>query len=661
MNLTDLQPLLDWLTAHPGWAGLIVFLIACSESLAIVGLIVPGAFLLFAIGTLVGLQILPLWPTLAWTAAGAIIGDGISFWLGRHYHMRLKVIWPFRNHPRLLARGISFFHRHGGKSILIGRFVGPVRPIIPAVAGMLNMPTQRFLTINVLSALAWAPAYILPGTLFGASLELASEVAGRLTLLLLTLLFTLWFVLWLVRRLYRTLEPLTGYYAQRLWDWGHNHPRIGRFSNALIDPNHPEPQALFYLALIILASASGFFMLLSVVIGAPEPSALDQIVFHFFQDHRTPLFNTLMVATTELGDSTVYLPLSITLFAWMLYRRYYSAAAHWMAAILFGIAATNVLKWSLQIPRPIEIYDGLSSFSFPSGHTTMSVVIYGFLAVLIARELTASRRLWAYLAAGLLITPIALSRLYLGAHWLSDVAGGIALGLGWVAIIGLAYRRHPATRLPLRPLLSLTAVMLIISAAINIGLRHSSDLERYAAQEERAVWQQQAWLNDQWQLLPAWRHDLRNRREEPMQIQWRGELDKIEATLLNAGWQHPVELTPRTALLWLSADPSLEQLPLSPKVHAGKYETLALIRPNRQGDGHYVLRLWSTGVEIGDSAQPLWLGALSRQQINHRWLFTFLRTDRTFLPTVEQIQRLLGRNDDPIATENPTPILLFSD
>jgi len=71
---------------------------------------------------------------------------------------------------------------------LFGRFVGPVRPVIPAVAGMMQMPAGRFLAVNVASALVWAPAYLLPGIAFGASLELAAEVAGRLAVLVLGIL-----------------------------------------------------------------------------------------------------------------------------------------------------------------------------------------------------------------------------------------------------------------------------------------------------------------------------------------------------------------------------------------------------------------------------------------------------------------------------------------
>ena len=135
MDLATFQPLLHWLGTHPGWASLVVFLIAFAESLLLVGLLFPGTVIMFGIGTLVAVGVLDLWATLAWAAVGAVMGDGISFWLGYHYKDRLRVMWPISRYPGLVHRGEQFFLKHGGKSVLFGRFVGPVRPILPAEIG----------------------------------------------------------------------------------------------------------------------------------------------------------------------------------------------------------------------------------------------------------------------------------------------------------------------------------------------------------------------------------------------------------------------------------------------------------------------------------------------------------------------------------------------
>ncbi|WVM90805.1 VTT domain-containing protein [Halopseudomonas pachastrellae] len=69
----------------------------------------------------------------------------------------------FRRHPQWIDRGERFFRRYGWVSVVLGRFIGPIRPIIPLVAGMFDMPAWRFVAINLLSALVWAPAYLIPG------------------------------------------------------------------------------------------------------------------------------------------------------------------------------------------------------------------------------------------------------------------------------------------------------------------------------------------------------------------------------------------------------------------------------------------------------------------------------------------------------------------
>ena len=161
-----LEALLAFITHHPALAYGTIFLVSLCESLALVGLVIPGTVIMFGIGAVVATGSLGLKPVLLLAMAGAIAGDGVSYWLGHHYRERLQRIWPFSRYPGMLQKGMAFFNRHGGKSILFGRFVGPVRPVIPVVAGMLGMRPLHFSVVNVLSALGWALVYILPGVFF---------------------------------------------------------------------------------------------------------------------------------------------------------------------------------------------------------------------------------------------------------------------------------------------------------------------------------------------------------------------------------------------------------------------------------------------------------------------------------------------------------------
>lgn len=163
---TGLQILLQAISAHPAAVYALLFTAALAESLAIIGLAVPGVLIMLGAGALIAQGMLSFWPACLLAIAGATLGDGLSYWLGRHCGSRLHALWPFSRHPAPLARGIAFFARHGTKSILLGRFVGPVRALVPLVAGMLRMPTRHFVLANLASAAIWAPLYLAPGMFF---------------------------------------------------------------------------------------------------------------------------------------------------------------------------------------------------------------------------------------------------------------------------------------------------------------------------------------------------------------------------------------------------------------------------------------------------------------------------------------------------------------
>jgi membrane protein DedA with SNARE-associated domain len=157
------RQLLDFIETHQDWAIAVMFITAFGESFAFVGLVFPGTTLLIAAGVLIKSGALPFWPIMIGATLGAVFGDTLSYWVGRRFGGRLAGVWPFTRNPRLLAGGVQFFHRHGGKSVFIGRFFGPVRAVIPLAAGMLRMSPRRFWIANVTSALVWAPLLLLTG------------------------------------------------------------------------------------------------------------------------------------------------------------------------------------------------------------------------------------------------------------------------------------------------------------------------------------------------------------------------------------------------------------------------------------------------------------------------------------------------------------------
>ena len=152
-----------WVGTHPLAAGLVIFAIAFCDAVVVLGAIVPALPLLFAIGVLIGLGEISGPYAVACAALGAFVGDGISFWIGRRWGPRLRSVWPFTRYPQLLDRGETMFRRNGIKGILIARYVGPIRPFVPAVAGMLRMPLKRYLPASAFAAASWALLFLIPG------------------------------------------------------------------------------------------------------------------------------------------------------------------------------------------------------------------------------------------------------------------------------------------------------------------------------------------------------------------------------------------------------------------------------------------------------------------------------------------------------------------
>ncbi len=170
--LTDLLNLItQWVVDYPLWSGALIFSVAMVESLAIVGIVVPGVAIMFAIGTLISNGTLDLFTTTLWAAAGASVGDGLSFALGKLYKEKIYTVAWFEKRPSFLQKGHRFFEKYGVFSILIGRFVGPIRAVIPLIAGILDMPLKQYVPINIIASILWAPAYLFPGLLFGNAIS----------------------------------------------------------------------------------------------------------------------------------------------------------------------------------------------------------------------------------------------------------------------------------------------------------------------------------------------------------------------------------------------------------------------------------------------------------------------------------------------------------
>ncbi len=601
--------MLDWVGEHTLWAGLLVFLVAFSESVALFGLLVPGVVAMFGFGALIATGALEFWPVFVWAVAGAVTGDGISYWFGRHYQDQLRGIWPFSRYPATLQRGVAFFEKYGGKSVAIGRFFGPVRAIIPLVAGMMGMSPGRFFIANVSSALLWAPAYLLPGIVFGASLKLASEVAFRLVVLMLLVLALGWGVFMLARLAFRLIQPHATFLVQHIFEWGQLHRGFRSISAALADPHHPEAKGLATLATLLILASSFFALLTGLMIDGGAASRFDLWLHSALQSLRTPWGDRVMVLITSLGDLSTILVFSGVTTGLLLWQQHTRAAYYLLAATAFGVIAPLLLKVGLQIPRPPTSPESLGPWSYPSAHVLQSMTVYGFYSVMLARILQREWRWLPYSLAALFVAAVALSRLYLGVHWGTDVLGSLTLGMFWVALLGIAYYRHVTAETQPHILFAGALLMLVLGLVLQ-GLNvEQRQLQYQTAARSHAI-SERDWLAGAAEL-PDQRQDLSGDDAQPLELQWAGNPEQLARQLARQGWKPAQMLSWHNLLHLLSPNTPLTALPVLPQVHDARHESLVMIK-TLSLDSRLVLRLWATPLLV-DSVRPLYVGHVSRQ------------------------------------------------
>ncbi|MET0259155.1 MAG: DedA family protein [Methylobacterium sp.] len=157
------QSTLAFVEVHKAWTPLIAGVLAFGESVAFLSLLVPATVILVGIGALIGASDIAFWPVVIAAAIGAALGDWLSYEFGRYYKDGAKNFWPMSRYPEPTRRAEDFLRRWGAGAVAIGRFFGPVRAVIPLIAGIFGVNRIPFQVANVLSAAVWAFVLLAPG------------------------------------------------------------------------------------------------------------------------------------------------------------------------------------------------------------------------------------------------------------------------------------------------------------------------------------------------------------------------------------------------------------------------------------------------------------------------------------------------------------------
>ena len=620
------QDLLNWLNAHPGWGVSIVFLVSFLESLVLVGILLPGIVILFGVGALIGLGLLEMVPVWVAASTGAFLGDVLSFYVGRRFRAHLLDIWPFSRYPALMERGTRFFHAHGAKSVVAGRFIGPLRPVIPSVAGMMGMKPPRFLAVDIPTCLVWAPSFLLPGMLFGASLEVASEYTARLAAMLVIVLAILWMTWWLIRFLYGPLATRSARWMRHGIRWSRRHPLLGRLVGPVLDPSRGEVLSVSMMGILLVIIIWGLVMLLFLSPFADQPKAVDQAVQDMALALRNHLTDPLMVGISQLSRWPVSIFSAFALFLWLMGAGRQNAAVHWLIAIGGGCLLHVLLSWSLRnTPQVFEMAG--RTLQSPSAAMSLPTVALTFFAVMEAGELARKHRHWPYLVSALILILLGLSRLYLGLEWLSGALMGLVAGLAWTAIVGIAYRQRAVRRF------SGAAASLIFYGSFlalfswQVSEHMSKDLSALAAPSVAVRINESDWWASGWRDLPMERTQLSSVASRSFNAQIAVDPEQVSKLLERNGWKKAPEADWRWIIQALNPEPDQANLPLLGRAYQGRSEELLLSRDLDPEGRLLTIRLWDSGVRLEPGGQVLYLAQLSEEVLVQRLgLFSYWRS-----------------------------------
>src|SRR3990167_80941 len=192
---------------------------------------------------------------------------------------------------------------------------------------------------------------------------------------------------------------------------------------------------------------------------------------------RQPAIDNVMICLTLLGQKQVIYPVILVVFGYLLYSKHFREASHALMLAVFAAGGVFVFKHLLQSSRPWGIFKNTESYSMPSGHSVMSAVLFVGLAFLITSSMRRSRSRWLiYTVAFALAFMVGISRLYLGAHWFTDVFSAWLLSAAILCFVIVSYERAKVKRVNALRLFLFALISLIVSFTF-YQYRHFGELK----------------------------------------------------------------------------------------------------------------------------------------------------------------------------------------
>jgi len=470
--------LLPLVEQFKNYAALIAFFSAFSETLIGLGFFIPGSTFLLFLGVLAGQGYLDIKSILIFGIAGAYVGDISNYYLGKHYGVTLvKKPWLHISDDSLnLAH--RFLDTHGAKSIFFARFLPGLKESVSFIAGSLKMNKIKFLIWDFFGAVGWGLEFIGVGFVFSASLALAQAWLTRTTIVI-AILITLFVLLFLLKRNIarntKVAKEILLYFIKvflsnpRVKTFIAAHPKLIQFikNRFNYETFYGLPLSLFSLIFVYVLALFGG--IIEDFLTKDSIVYVDKIIANLMLSWRTVELNKFFTWITYLGKGEIVIAFLITTtILLLLYKKFgelITLYISWVGSVIFIFLG----KIAFHRPRPEMALYYEPTFSFPSGHATIAVSFYGFIAYLLMRQIKDFKiKINIFFATTILVLLIGISRIYLDEHYLSDVYAGYLLGTLWVIVAiallkWISFKDIFAPRAPFRYAKSISFTVLLIS------------------------------------------------------------------------------------------------------------------------------------------------------------------------------------------------------
>jgi membrane protein DedA with SNARE-associated domain len=603
-----IQPLSNWLNVHPRFALIITFLISFSESMAVIGSIIPGSFTMTAIGILAGSGVMRIDLTCLMATLGAIAGDSFSYMLGYMYSDRLTSIWPFKRYPHWIRLGSEFFARHGSMSVIIGRFFGPMRSIIPLIAGMVRMNRWQFLFANIVSAIGWALLYLFPGILIGiASTELSPEYSTRLFIVILFVLISIWLVSVAIRWLFRHTRHFLHKVLHRAWYWGQHQPRLSYYANYLTPPyeiRHYRTAAFFASFVISLVTTLIIFWLVLNVLWI---NLVNQSVYIFFQSLRIDSFDCFFSLVYLFLTPLPLLTIVIGFSAYTAWIEDWRTLKYWLSLCLSTAVIICICTKLFEMPLINSLFTNQMKFYYPSPALTFMLVIFYFIIFFLKSHSASLVTTFINIVLISVLLSCGITLLYFGDSCLISIISSYFIATTiFIGHWGF-YRIHIQSSKVEVHVVYIALLIFVLSVVMSYPLYYQPIKQAHEPLDLQYIIQDTAWWKQQQPILPLYSTNRIGTNTGLLNIQYVGSIGTLKSELVKNGWQEQPSSLFYSLLLRASGHRLLNELPFMAELYQ---HTKPVLMMTKTAKPLVVVRFWRSNYHLKDAHEPIWLGSI---------------------------------------------------